>query len=200
MSDCECTVEATHREQYKVLWWLLFINAVMFGVELVAGLLSESTALMADSLDMLADATVYAISIYAVGKTARQKAVVAFSSGIIEVMLGLAAGFEVVDKWLYGSEPQSLYMIAVGSLALLANTVCVLLIARFRDGDVHMRASYIFSKNDVIANLGVVVSGVLVALLDSNIPDLLIGMLIALVVIRGGIHILEESRAAFRDC
>ncbi len=200
MSDCECGIEVSHREQYRVLWWLLAINAVMFGVELIAGIVSDSTALMADSLDMLADASVYGISLYAVGKSARQKAGVAFSSGILEVMLGLAAGFEVINKLLYGSEPQSLYMIAVGCLALMANTACVLLIARFRDGDVHMRASYIFSKNDVIANLGVVVSGVLVAWSDSNLPDLLIGLLIALVVIRGGVHILKESRAAFRDC
>ncbi|WP_305909627.1 cation diffusion facilitator family transporter [Methylomarinum sp. Ch1-1] len=199
MSDCECSLEVTDKEQYKVLWWLLLINAMMFVVELAAGLLSESTALIADSLDMLADASVYAISLYAVGKSAGQKAGVAFTSGIIEIILGLAAGFEVVDKLLHGSEPQSFYMISVGSLALLANSVCVWLIARFRDGDVHMRASYIFSKNDVIANLGVVTSGLLVALLGSNIPDLLIGMLIALVVTRGGIQILKESREAFRD-
>lgn len=200
MSECECRVDCTNREQYKVLWWLLAINAVMFGVELVAGLLSDSTALMADSLDMLADASVYGISLYAVGKAARHKAGVAFGSGIIEIALGLTAGFEVAQKLLLGSEPQSLFMIGIGFLALLANTACVLLIARFRDGDVHMRASYIFSKNDVIANLGVIISGVLVMLLDSNMPDLLIGLLIALVVIKGGIHILHESRLAFKDC
>ncbi|WP_031434147.1 cation diffusion facilitator family transporter [Methylomarinum vadi] len=200
MSECECSVDCSNREQYKVLWWLLAINAVMFGVELAAGLLSDSTALMADSLDMLADASVYAISLYAVGKAARHKAGVAFASGVIEVMLGLAAGFEVLQKLLHGSEPQSLFMIGVGSLALLANTICVLLIARFRDGDVHMRASYIFSKNDVIANLGVVLSGALVAWTGSNIPDLVIGFVIAMVVIKGGIHILRESRAAFKDC
>ncbi len=200
MGECECRVECSDREQYKVLWWLLAINAVMFAIELAAGLLSDSTALMADSLDMLADASVYGISLYAVGKAARHKAGVAFGSGVIEIMLGLVAGFEVLQKLLHGSEPQSLFMIGVGSLALLANSVCVLLIARFRDGDVHMRASYIFSKNDVIANLGVVFSGALVAWTGSNIPDLLIGFAIALVVIKGGIHILSESRAAFRDC
>lgn len=200
MSECECQVDCSNREQYRVLWWLLAINAVMFGIELVAGLLSDSTALMADSLDMLADASVYGISLYAVGKAARHKAGVALGSGIIEIALGLTAGGEVLQKLLHGSEPQSLFMIGIGFLALVANTACVLLIARFRDGDVHMRASYIFSKNDVIANLGVIISGILVAMLDSNVPDLLIGLLIALVVIKGGIHILRESHLAFRDC
>ncbi len=134
------------------------------------------------------------------GKTADKKARVAFTSGVIEVMLGLGAGFQVISNLIHGSEPQSVFMISIGSLALVANIICVLLIAKFREGDVHMRASYIFSKNDVIANLGIVISGVLVGLLDSNIPDLLIGFLIAWVVIRGGLHILKESQLALKAC
>ncbi len=200
MTDYKCKVEANNHDEYKTLWLLLIINAVMFVVEAVTGLMSDSTALMADSLDMLADATVYGISLYAVGKTADKKAKVAFTSGVIEVMLGLGAGYQVISNLIGGSEPQSAFMISIGSLALVANIICVLLIAKFREGDVHMRASYIFSKNDVIANLGIVISGVLVGLLDSNIPDLLIGFLIAWVIIRGGLHILKESQLALKAC
>ncbi len=200
MTDCKCKVEANNHDEYRTLWLLLIINAVMFVVEAVTGLMSDSTALIADSLDMLADATVYGISLYAVGKTADKKAKVAFTSGVIEVMLGLGAGYQVISNLIGGSEPQSAFMISIGSLALVANIICVLLIAKFREGDVHMRASYIFSKNDVIANLGIVISGVLVGLLDSNIPDLLIGFLIAWVVIRGGLHILKESQLALKAC
>lgn len=191
---------ASSQEQYRILWWLLAINGGMFGVELTAGLYSDSSALLADSLDMLADASVYGISLYAVGRAARHKAAVAFGSGIIEILLGIAAGYEVLQKLLFGSAPQSAVMIGVGCLALLANSISVLLIARFRNGDVHMRASYVFSKNDVIANLGVIVSGMMVALTNSSYPDLLIGSLIALLVIRGGFGIVRDSRAAFRDC
>ncbi len=198
MSDCDCRVKTDNAEQVGVLWLLLAINSSMFLVESVAGMLSDSTALVADSLDMLADASVYGISIYAVGKAASKKAGVAFASGVIELLLGFGALFEVINKLLYGSVPKSFIMIVIGCLALLANTICLHLISRFRNGDVHMRASYIFSKNDVLANLGVVISGILVALLDSNLPDLLIGLLIALLVIRGGIQILKESHLAIK--
>lgn len=184
------------RQQGQVLIALLLINAVMFVIEGFAGWLSESTALMADSLDMLADASVYGFSLYAVGKTARHKAQVALISGIVEVLLGLAALYQVIEKWLWGSQPLSGLMMGVGMLALLANVVCVVLISRYRHGDVHLRASYIFSKNDVIANLGVILAGLLVAALNNRWPDLVIGLLIALVVLRGGGQILRESSAA----
>jgi len=184
------------RQQGQVLIALLLINAVMFVIEGFAGWLSESTALMADSLDMLADASVYGVSLYAVGKTARHKAQVALISGIVEVLMGLAALYQVIEKWLWGSQPLSGLMMGVGMLALLANVVCVVLISRYRHGDVHLRASYIFSKNDVIANLGVILAGLLVAALNNRWPDLVIGLLIALVVLRGGGQILRESSAA----
>lgn len=184
------------RQEGQVLMALLLINAVMFVIEGFAGWLSESTALMADSLDMLADASVYGVSLYAVGKTARHKAQVALISGIVEVLLGLAALYQVIEKWLWGSQPLSGLMMGVGMLALLANVVCVVLISRYRHGDVHLRASYIFSKNDVIANLGVILAGLLVAALNNRWPDLVIGLLIALVVLRGGGQILRESSAA----
>lgn len=95
---------------------------------------------------------------------------------------------------MFGSEPESLLIMMVGFVALLANVACLMLISRHRDGGVHMRASWIFSTNDVIANLGVIMSGVLVALLGSRYPDLIIGTLISLVVIRGGFTILKDAQ------
>ncbi len=184
--------------QSRVLGWLLLINAAMFIVEGMAGIIAESTALMADSLDMLADASVYGISLYAVGKSKQHKTRVAFFCGLLEIFMGISAGSEVVDKLLYGSRPDSLLMVVFGLLALLANIVCVVLITPFKHGDIHLRASYIFSKNDVIANLGVIISGLLVKVTHSNIPDLLIGISIALIIIQGGIRILNESRQALK--
>ena len=168
MSNWERHHKATNQEQLTVLKILLTINALMFFVELASALLSDSTALMADSLDMLADATVYGIGLYAVGKSALQKAQIAYFSGILEVILGLGAGLKVFHKFLFGSEPESVFMIVIGILALIANVICLKLIYQHRNGDIHMRASWIFSKNDVLANLGVVIAGFLVWWLDSQ--------------------------------
>jgi Co/Zn/Cd efflux system component len=165
----------------------------MFIVEITLGIISESTALIADSLDMLADATVYGIGLYAVGKEAFVKIKAAHISGIFQILLGVTVLFDIVRRAILGSEPESLLMIFVGIAALIANIICLLLISKHKDGEVHMRASWIFSKNDVIANLGIILGGVLVYQLDSRFPDLIIGLAISIIVTRGGIHIIKEA-------
>ena len=180
----------------SVLKLLLAINAAMFLVEFAAGWLAQSTGLLADSLDMFADAAVYGVSLYAVGKSPPAKRRAARLSGVFQMLLALGAFAEVVRRFLIGNEPESRLMIGVAALALVANVACVLLLRRHREGEVHMRASWIFSTNDVIANLGVIVAGVLVRALGSPLPDLMIGVIIAAVVFRGAVRILRLSRAA----
>lgn len=177
-----------------MLWILLSINAAMFVAEITAGVIAESTGLIADSLDMLADATVYAIGLFAVGKVASAKIRAALMSGIFQILLALGVLIEVGRRLLFGSEPEALFMIIVSVVALVANVVCLALISKYRDGEVHMRASWIFSKNDVIANVGVIVAGILVHVLASPLPDLVIGTLISFVVLRGGIAIAADAR------
>lgn len=174
---------------------LLAINATMFVVEIVAGWLAESTGLIADSLDMLADATVYGISLHAVGRSATAKRRAALLSGGFQILLAAGVGVEVVRRAAVGSDPVSVPMMAVGALALAANLTCLALLAKHRDGEVHMRASWIFSVNDVLANLGVILGGLLVLLLGSRWPDLAIGGAIALLVLWGGIRILRDARS-----
>lgn len=194
MTDCGCGIEIKNREESRVLIILLSINAFMFVVEIVLGIMSESTAIIADSLDMLADATVYGIGLYAVGRSPLVKIKAAHLSGVFQVILGVLVSADVIRRLIYGSEPESFLMISVGIVALIANVICLTLISKHKDGDVHMRASWIFSKNDVIANLGIIISGGFVYLLDSRFPDLIIGMIISIIVIRGGIHIIKDSR------
>jgi len=194
MPNCDCSVEVESREQSRVLWILLAINAFMFAAEIIAGVIAESTGLIADSIDMLADAIVYAIGLYAVGRAARVKINAAYLSGVFQVVLALGVAAEILRRLIWGSEPESLFMVGVGMVALLANIICLALISKHRDGEIHMRASWIFSKNDVIANSGVILAGVLVHVLDSRLPDLMIGTLIVLVVLRGGIRIIKEVR------
>lgn len=195
MSGCGCEVEIKDKEQSRVLILLLAINGVMFVAEIIAGIIGDSTALIADSMDMLADATVYAIGLYAVGRSLAAKAKAAHISGVFQVALGLGVLFDIVRRFIVGSEPESLMMIAVGAVALIANTICLKLIYKHRQGEVHMRASWIFSKNDIIANLGVIIAGVLVAWLASPWPDLIIGLIIATVVVRGGLLIIKDANS-----
>jgi len=188
MSGCGCEIEIKDKAQRGVLLWLLAINGVMFVAEMVAGIIGDSTALIADSLDMLADATVYAIGLYAVGRSLLVKAKAAHISGVFQIVL-----FDIVRRSVIGSEPESMMMIVVGIVALIANMVCLVLIYKHRQGEVHMRASWIFSKNDVIANLGVISAGLLVATTGSSWPDLIIGLVIAAIVIRGGVYIIKDA-------
>ncbi len=194
MSDCGCHIEITDREQSRVLWQLLAINGVLFVVELAVGWWAQSTGLIADSIDMLADATIYAIGLYAVGKTAAHKARAALLSGYFQGGLALLILVDILRRMIYGSEPVSLLMMGMGVVALIGNVICLLLINRHKDGEVHMRASWIFSKNDVVANIGVIVAGALVLWTGSRWPDLIIGLLIVGVVLRGAMQIIAEAR------
>ena len=194
MSGCGCEVEIKDRSESKVLVILLLINAVMFLVEFGVGWWAQSTALIADAMDMLADAMVYGVGLYAVGKAASAKIHAATLSGWLQAGIGLLVIVDVIRRFIYGSEPASILMMGMGVIALIANVICLILISKHRKGEVHMRASWIFSKNDVIANLGVILAGVMVGWTGSRLPDLIIGFVVALIVFRGGIFILQDVR------
>jgi len=186
--DGEAATDAT---ESRTLWILLAINGVMFVVEMLAAWLAESTGLLADSLDMLADATVYGVALYAVGRSAVLKRRAARLTGWLQGILALGVLGEVARRLVLGSAPEAPLMMGVALLALAANVVCLLLIARNRHYGVHMMAVYICSANDVIANAGVIAAAVLVAWTGSNLPDLAIGTIVGIVVLVGGFRILR---------
>lgn len=193
---CEdCQFLANDAEQRKVLRLLFTINFTMFLSELVVGIIAQSTGVLADSIDMLADALIYGISLFAVGKATGSKNLAARLSGIFQIAIALAIAGDIARRAYFGSEPASVPMLVVSSVALMANIYCLRMIASHRDGGIHMRASWIFSKNDVIANVGVIVAALLVAVTNSRWPDLVIGAIITLFVLRGGISILQEAAA-----
>lgn len=185
----EAAMFAEAREA-QVLRCLLAINAVMFVLELGVGIVAQSTGLIADSLDMFADAAVYGVSLYAVGKAATLKLKAAHFSGWLQLALALGVLLEVLRRAIYGSEPVSTLMMGVGAVALVANIICLLLIFKSRNQGAHMKASWIFSANDVLANTGVITAGILVAVTGSQIPDLVIGIIIGLIVLSGARRIL----------
>lgn len=183
-------------DQTRVLWIVLAINFIFFVVEMTSGLFSGSMGLVADSLDMLADAFVYAIGLLAVGGSVARKKRVARTAGYFQILLAGIGFTEVVRRFL-GVEkvPDFTAMIIVSLLALGANAACLVLLrgARGRD-EAHMRASLIFTSNDVIINLGVIAAGVSVKLLNSSIPDLVIGTIVFVLVMHGARRILKLAR------
>ncbi len=175
----------------RTLWVLLALNAAMFVVEALAGWLAQSSGLIADSLDMLADAAVYGLSLYAVGRAARTKLRAAHVSGLFQGLLALGVLLDVARRFVTGSAPEPPAMIGISLLALGVNVTCLWLIAKHRDGGAHMKASWIFSTNDVLANLGVIVAGALVAWTGSRLPDLVVGTAVGLLVLVGAVRILR---------
>lgn len=193
MDETELELEITEKTQRSILWALLLINAVMFVIEMSAGLIAQSTGLIGDSLDMFADAVVYAVGLYAVGRSLLTKANAALLSGAFQIVLAFLVFADVVRRFVVGSDPNYAVMIAVGAMALVANIASLIIIWGQRKGEVHMRASFIFSQNDVIVNLGVILGGVLVWMLGSRFPDLIVGGIVSLVVLIGGLRIVRDA-------
>lgn len=185
---------ADDSKQRKVLWIVLAINFAFFIIEMSIGILSNSMGLVADSLDMLADSFVYALSLFAVGAAVTRKKNVAMISGYFQILLAVIGFVEVVRRFI-GIEqmPDFKAMIGISALALIANTISLILLQRTQSKDAHMQASIIFSSNDIIINAGVIVAGLLVWALDSGMPDLIIGCIVFFVVIRGAVKILKLS-------
>ncbi len=180
--------------QRRTLWWVLGINAAFFALEMAFGLTSGSMGLVADSLDMLADASVYALSLLVVGAAVARKKRIARISGYLQLALAVVGFVEVGRRFLgYGEVPDFRTMIVVASLALVANLVCLWLIQRVRSAEAHMQASAIFTSNDIIVNGGVILSGVAVYLTASRWPDLVVGAIVFAVVLRGALRILRLS-------
>lgn len=145
---------------------------------------------------MLADSAVFGIALLAVGRSAGFKAQAAFRTGVFQLVLGFAVAGDVLRRFLYGSEPKSSFMIGTGFLALCANLLCMALLQKHRSGEVHIRASWIFTKNDALANLGTVIGGGLVSVTRSALPDLVLGLIICGVVVRGGIQIVRDASSS----
>ena len=181
----------------KLLLYVLIINIAFFIVEMVAGLFSNSMGLVADSLDMLADSFVYGLSLWAVGSTAMRKRKVAKLSGYFQLSLALLGLVEVIRRFI-GSElkPDYRSMIAISGLAFIANSFCLHLLRKLKSHEAHIKASMIFTSNDVIINLGVIMAGLLVLFTESKYPDLVVGSIVFVIVIKGGLRILKLGAPA----
>lgn len=182
----------TQQTERKILWIVLAINFSFFAIEAIAGLLSNSMGLVADSLDMLADSIVYGLALSVVGATINKKKNVAKFAAYFQIILAIIGLVEVVRRFT-GIEqmPDFQTMIAISILALTANIVCLYLLTRYKSKEAHIRATVIFSSNDVIINTGVIAAGILVHFLNSSYPDLIIGAIVFVFVSIGAYKILQ---------
>ena len=184
---------ARQADQRRVLVTVLVINLVMFFAEFGAGLVAGSAALMADATDMLGDAFVYGLSLYAIARSDRWKAGVAAFKGAFILVLGLGILVNVAIKIQSGVPPSSTLMLGFGGAALVANLICLGLLWGFRAQDVNMASTFECSRNDVISNVGVLAAAGLVAATSSPWPDILIGLAMAAVVLRSAVRVLNDS-------
>ena len=195
MNDCGCRVDpSTDLRQRRVLWIALALNATMACVGGIAGWVAESTGLLADALDMLSDATAYAIGLVAIGRSPVFKLNAARLSGAVLFVLGVGVLVEVARRAVVGSEPLSGVMIGAALLSLAVNLTVLRLLRPYRAGEVHLRATWIFTRADVVANLGVIAAALLVVVTGSPYPDLVVGAAIGLYVVREAVEILQEAR------
>lgn len=200
MTDCGCEApEMKTDQERRVLAIALVLNAAMAVIGGLAGWIGQSTGLLADALDMLADAAAYSIALLTIGRTVLFKIKAATLSGTILLVLGIGILFEVGRRLLYGADPVSEWMIGTALLSLIVNLTVLRLLAPMKSGEVHLRATWLFTRADVVANLGVILAGLLVLWLRVPYPDFIIGTLIGLYVIKEAIEILRDSRSEAND-
>lgn len=180
----------------RMLARVLAINVAQVLLAGAVGIAADSTGLLGTALDNLGDAAVYVVSLYAVGRSVAAKANAARLSGVLLIGLGLALLGEVIRRFVAGSEPIGWAMIVTAIANAASNAVALRLLRSRREEGVHLKASWIFTTNDMLANGGIVASGIAVMLFKSSLPDLLIGIAVVAVVIKGGLEILKEAREA----
>ena len=184
---------ALRLRQWRVLVTVLAVNLIMFCVEFGAGLLSGSTALLADSLDMLGDSLVYGFSLFVLHRSQTWRARAALLKGGIMAAFGVGVLVEAAARLAAGTPPAVPAMAAIGTLALIANAFCFSLLWRHRADDINLRSTWLCSRNDLVANASVLVAAALVAWSGSLWPDLVVGAGIALLFLRTAGSVLRES-------
>lgn len=189
------TVTNNPATERKLLWQVLSINFFFFALELITGFISSSMGLVADSLDMLADSIVYALALFAVGGTVLRKKNIAKSAGVFQLTLAVSGLAEVMRRFV-GSEEMPTFqtMIVISVLALIGNGLCLYLLQKSKSKEAHMQASMVFTSNDVIVNIGVIVAGGLVYMTNSKYPDLIVGTIVFAIVVLGAIKIFRLSK------
>ncbi|WP_340241899.1 cation transporter [Sulfitobacter pontiacus] len=190
--------EQRNATERRTLWIVLGLNIGLAIAFFASGAFGDSSALIANGLDNLSDSFVYAISLFALSRSAKWKRGAANVSGGLLILFALGILYDAWRRYVGGSHPLGTIMIVMALVAASINALCVWLLARLRDPDVNIRAANTFSWNDFAANLGIVVAGGLVAWLGTNWPDLVVGVIVAGIAAWGGVGILKDAHGEHR--
>lgn len=198
MGEIELGVEPKSRQERRALFVALWLNIALAASLMAAGVFGDSSGLIANALDNASDATVYAISFYAVKRGPYWKARAAQFSGTMLLLLCAGVLVDVIRRFVLGAQPIGAIMIAMSLVAAVTNLVCLRVLRALRHDDVNLRAAWTFSVNDLLSNIGVLAAAVLVAWLGHSWPDLVVGLAIAGVAAKGGIEILSDAQRTLR--
>ena len=180
-------------QQRRTLLIVLILNALLFLGLGIGGIMADSSALLANAVDNASDSVVYLISFVAIGRAASWKRGAARLSGILLLVFAAGVLIDVGRRWWFGTEPVGWTMMGLALVAAIVNLICLVLLRRDQSGDVNMEAAETFSLNDFASNGGILVAGGLVMWLDQAWPDLVVGMLVAAIAVKGGIEILRSA-------
>ena len=192
-------LEVLWSRQSRILWVVLAINSGMFVAEAVAGLLAGSAALLADSLDMLGDALVYGVSLVVIGRSPRARAAAATLKGAVMLLFGFGVLAEVAYKLYTQHVPDASIMSVTAAIALVANSICLVLLTRHRSDDINMRSAWICSRNDLAANVGVILAAAGVFLTNTVWPDIIVGLLITGLFLVSASRVLRQAIGELRN-
>lgn len=197
--DKSCEIDALREKHSRVLKIVLVINAIMFLLEGTTGWLANSTSLMADALDMLGDALVYGMSLYVLTKSQQQQAKVALTKGGFMLLFGLFVLGDAAYKAFHHIMPNVQTMGVIGAIALIANLVCFFLLYTHKEDNLNMSSTWLCSRNDLFANVGVLIAAGVSYLFISKWPDIVVGTAIALLFLKSSWHVIKESRVAMKQ-
>ena len=187
-------VARASREYRRALWMVVILNLTMGVVEIVGGFLAHSQALKADALDFLGDGTITLVAVIATAWSLKARAEVARVQGVFLAALGLGVLVATIYRMFALVHPEAEAMTIFGLAGLVANVVSAVVLVRHRKGDAGVVAVWLFSRNDAIANIAVILAGVLVAWLRSPLPDLFVAVVIATLFLHSAWNILKASR------
>lgn len=183
----------------RILWIALGLNAIMFGVEIVAGIAADSRALQADALDFLGDAANYAISLGVAGMAIVWRARAALVKAATMLVFGLWVLGSAIWGFFVGASPDPGTMGAIGSLALAVNLAVAAMLFRYRSGDANMRSVWICSRNDAIGNIAVLAAAIGVFGTGRAWPDLVVASIMAGLAVWGSAEVFKQARGELRS-
>jgi Co/Zn/Cd efflux system component len=196
---CTTRAAAASPAYRRVLCLALAVNAAMFAVEMGAGLVSGSVALLADALDFFADAANYAVSLWVLGLAAVWRSRAAQWKGWSLAVFGVLVLAKAVWSAWHGAAPEPMTMGVVGSLALGANLLVAVLLYRWREGDANMRSVWLCTRNDVLGNVAVLVAALGVFGSGSAWPDLAVAAVMGGLALMAAWTVIRQARAELRN-